>query len=125
MGKNLFRFLFLLGVIIVSSYLVHIGIINAFLLERNLHLIDLSYLFNGLFAIVFVIAMVLLSKKHNDQLGFVFMAGSLIKIGVFLAICKITHIEINKSVFLDFFIAYVICLILEVIYISKILNSTK
>ena len=125
MGKNLYRLLFIFILIIVSSYLIQTGVSTTFLLERNIQLIQLSYVFNSLFAIAFSVAMILLSKKYNDQLGFVFMAGSLIKIGVFMAICKLTAIEINRNTFVDFFIAYVICLVFEVIYISKILNSVK
>ena len=125
MGKNLYRLLFIFILIIVSSYLIQTGVSTTFLLERNIQLIQLSYVFNSLFAIAFSVAMILLSKKYNDQLGFVFMAGSLIKIGVFMAICKLTTIEINRNTFVDFFIAYVICLIFEVICISKILNSIK
>ncbi|MEW7279361.1 hypothetical protein ABW636_12275 [Aquimarina sp. 2201CG1-2-11] len=125
MGKNLYRLLILFIVVVISSYLIQIGIINAFFLDRDIPLIQLSYIFNSLFAILFIIAMTLLSKKYNDQLGFVFMAGSLIKIGIFMAICKIGDIEVNKNTFVDFFIAYVICLIFEVICISKILNNHK
>ncbi|EZH72319.1 hypothetical protein ATO12_22980 [Aquimarina atlantica] len=125
MGKNVFRFLFLFTIVIAGTYLIHMGIINAFLLERNINIIKLSYIFNSTFTFVFTFIILLLSKKFKDQLGFIFMAGSLIKIGVFIAISKLSDFEINKNVFLDFFIAYLICLILEVYYLSKILNSNK
>ncbi len=125
MGKNVFRFLFLFTIVIAGSYLIHMSIINAFLLERNINIIKLSYIFNSIFTFVFTFIILLLSKKFKDQLGFIFMAGSLIKIGVFIAISKLSDFEINKNVFLDFFIAYLICLILEVYYVSKILNSDK
>ncbi len=125
MGKNVFRFLFLFTIVIAGSYMIHMGIINTFLLERNINIIKLSYVFNSAFTFVFTIVILVLSKKFKDQLGFIFMAGSLIKIGVFMAVSKLNDFEINKNVFLDFFIAYLICLILEVYYVSKILNSTK
>jgi hypothetical protein len=125
MGKNVFRFLFLFTIVIGGSYLIHMGIINAFLLERNINIIKLSYIFNSAFTFVFTFVILVLSKKFKDQLGFIFMAGSLIKIGAFIAVSKLNDFEINKNVFLDFFIAYLICLILEVYYVSKILNSVK
>jgi hypothetical protein len=125
MGKNVFRFLFLFTIVITGSYMIHIGVINTFLLERNINIIKLSYIFNSAFTFVFTMLILLLSKKFKDQLGFIFMAGSLIKIGVFITISKLNNFEINKNVFLDFFIAYLICLIFEVYYISKFLNSIK
>lgn len=125
MGKNIFRFLFLFTIIIAGSYLIHMGIINAFLLERNINIIKLSYIFNSTFTFVFTFIILLLSKKFKDQLGFIFMAGSLIKIGVFIVSSKLSDFEINKNVFLDFFIPYLICLIFEVYYVSKILNFSK
>lgn len=125
MGKSLLRFLFLFIIVIVTGYCIHIGIINAFLLKRNMDIIHFSYLFNSIFTIIFIITILLLSKKIKDQLGFVFMAGSLIKIGFFMGITKLAGYEIHKNIFLDFFIAYAICLILEVYCISKTLNYYK
>ncbi len=66
-----------------------------------------------------------LREKFKDQVGFIFMAGSLVKLGLFLVISRVADLEIHKSVFLDFFIAYVICLILEVYWVSRILKDYK
>ncbi|WP_241507198.1 DUF6168 family protein [Aquimarina sediminis] len=125
MIKSLFRFLFLFFIVIIGSYFIHMWVIEAFLLKRDISIVKLSYLFNGLFTFVLTSAIILVSKKYKDHLGFIFMAGSLLKIGVFMAISKLGGIEINKNVFLDFFAAYLICLILEVYFVSKILNSDK
>ncbi|PKV48815.1 hypothetical protein ATE84_0829 [Aquimarina sp. MAR_2010_214] len=125
MGKNVFRFLFLFTIVISGSYMIHMGIINTFLLERNINIIKFSYIFNSVFTFVFTMVILVLSKKFKDQLGFIFMGGSLIKIGVFIAISKLSDFEMSKSVFLDFFVAYLICLIFEVYYVSRILNSSK
>ncbi len=67
----------------------------------------------------------MLRKKFKDQIGFIFLAGSFVKLGVFVAITKLSSIEVDKSVFLDFFTPYVISLVLEVYYVSKILNESK
>ncbi|MDY8138705.1 hypothetical protein [Aquimarina sp. 2201CG5-10] len=125
MLQNLFQFLFLFGIVITASYFVHIGIINAFSLQRNMDVINLSYLFNSVFTILFTSGIILVSKRFKDQLGFIFMGGGLIKIATFIIVSKLNDLEIDKNVFLDFFIAYLICLILEVYYVSKILNSNK
>lgn len=125
MGKNLFRFLLIFTIVIIGSYWIHMVIINTFSLQRDIGIIKLSYIFNGIFTTVLTSAIIVVSKRFKDHLGFIFMAGSLIKIGVFLAISKFSGFEVNKNVFLDFFMAYVICLIIEVYFVSKILNSIK
>ncbi len=123
MLKEILRFLFLFVVIVIGGYFIHTEIIKSFSLDRNDKIIDLSYLFNGAFTIVFTVGTLLVRKRFKDLIGFIFMGGSLIKIGGFIAITKFNDIEINKNVFLDFFIAYLICLILEVYYFSRILKS--
>ncbi|MCK8523299.1 hypothetical protein M0D21_17090 [Aquimarina sp. D1M17] len=123
MLKEILLFLFLFVVIVIGGYFIHTEIIKSFSLDRNDKIIDLSYLFNGAFTIVFTVGTLLVRKRFKDLIGFIFMGGSLIKIGGFIAITKFNDIEINKNVFLDFFIAYLICLILEVYYFSRILKS--
>lgn len=125
MLKEILRFLFLFVVIVIGGYFIHTEIIKSFSLDGNDKIIDLSYLFNGVFAIVFTVGTLLVRKRFKDIIGFIFMGGSLIKIGGFIAIMKFNDVEINKNVFVDFFIAYLICLILEVYYFSRILNSSN
>ncbi|WP_160114153.1 hypothetical protein [Aquimarina sp. AU119] len=125
MKKNFVRFLFLFVIIIIGGYFTHTSIVNYFSLERNTDIINFSYVFNGIFTLIFTSSIIVLSKKFKDQLGFIFMAGSLVKIGVFLLISNLNNLDINKNVFLDFFIAYAICLALEVYCVSKILNTIK
>ncbi len=125
MGKSLFRFLLLFVIVLTSGYCIHIGSINLFSLNRNMAIINVSYIFNAVFTILLTSGIILVSKKFKDQLGFIFMAGSLVKIGAFLVVINLYNFETNKNVFLDFFVAYVICLILEVYYVSRILNSDK
>ncbi|KAA1244347.1 DUF6168 family protein [Aquimarina sp. RZ0] len=125
MPQNLFRFLALFIIVLVSSYFIHTWILELFSLPGNISILTLSYTFNSVYTILLVSTIVTLKKRLKDQLGFVFLAGSFLKIGVFLAILKLTDLEIDKSVFLDFFIPYMISLSLEVYYVSKILNNLK
>jgi len=123
MFRSLGKFLGLFLIILTVSYFAHTYIINYFSIDSNL--LEFSYLFNSIYTIVLTSVIILLSTKLKDQLGFVFLAGSFMKIGVFLAISFSNNLEIEKNVFFDFFIPYVISLILEVYYISKILNAIK
>ena len=125
MLKELLRFLFIFLVVVVGGYFIHLGIVTSFSLDRNLEIINFSYVFNGIFTLLFVVGILLFSNKFKDQIGFIFMGGSLVKIGLFIGISKLNDMDIDKNVFLDFFVAYVICLILEVYFVSRILKSVN
>ena len=125
MLKELLRFLFIFLVVVVGGYFIHLGIVTSFSLDRNLEIINFSYVFNGIFTLLFVVGILVFSNKFKDQIGFIFMGGSLVKIGLFIGISKLYDMDIDKNVFLDFFVAYVICLILEVYFVSRILKSVN
>jgi len=121
MLHKLIRFLIPFLVILGVTYLIHKTILDRFF--NPVELINLSYGFNAIFTLVFTGVLIFLSKKNKDQLGFIFLIGSFVKIGLFLFIFTLYNINIQKSTFIDFFIPYAICLILEVYYVSKVLNS--
>jgi F0F1-type ATP synthase assembly protein I len=65
-------------------------------------------------------------NKNSAQAGFVFMAGSALKFLIFFLVFYPTYKEDDnmKTIeFIAFFIPYSICLITEVIYLSKQLNN--
>lgn len=125
MFKSLFRFLSLFLIIVVISYLTHNWIIDYFEFNSNKTVVDFSYIFNCIYTLILTSGIILVSTKFKDHLGLIFLAGSFIKIGIFLGVSKLSGLEIDKNVFLDFFIPYAICLIFEVYYISRILNNIK
>lgn len=125
MFQSLLRFLCVFLVILVVSYIAHTYIISHFSIHSNSYILHLSYLFNGLYTLLLTSVIILLSKKLKDQLGFIFLVGSFMKIGVFLAILAINSLEIDKNVFKDFYIPYAISLIVEVYSISRILKTIK
>lgn len=125
MIQDLLRFLLLFVMILVGSYFIHTATLNYFSLNSNTSIINISYVFNGVFAVILILGVILIRTKFKDQIGFIFLAGSFIKLVVFVGMTKLMDIEINKTIFLDFFIPYAICLILEVYYISKILKQIK
>ncbi len=125
MLQKIIRFIGLFILVVIGGYLTHKTIANQVFSSQNIDIINLSYIFNAGFTFLFTVTIILLSKKYKDQIGFIFLVGSFVKTGIFLALIKLNNIEINKNVFLDFFIPYLICLILEVYYVSKILKSVK
>ncbi|GAA4279485.1 DUF6168 family protein [Aquimarina mytili] len=125
MLQKVVKFVVPFAIIVLGSYFIQIMITNRYFLNANSDVIRLSYLFNAVFTLLFISTIIFLSKKYKDQIGFIFLAGSFIKTGAFFIVLRLNEIEINKNAFLDFFIPYIICLILEVYYISKILRSIK
>jgi len=92
------------------------------------NLIIQGYFANLLLAIVIYSMLCLLQKKYNDQLGFLFMAGSLLKFAVFFIFFSPSFREdgvISRLEFLSFFIPYLCCLFMETFAVVKILNPSK
>ncbi|WP_299434079.1 DUF6168 family protein [uncultured Aquimarina sp.] len=125
MSKNLLRFFVIFLIFLTGSYFVHTWLARFFSLNSDAFILKVSYIFNSIYAVCLIITIFMLRKKFKDQIGFIFLAGSFVKLGVFVAITKLSSIEVDKSVFLDFFTPYVISLVLEVYYVSKILNESK
>ena len=87
-----------------------------------------GYYTNVILAIFIFSSLSFLKKKFSDQLGFLFMAGSLLKFAVFFIIFSPKFREdgdISRLEFLSFFVPYLLCLFLETLGVVKILNSSK
>lgn len=110
----------------LAAFFVHF-LINASI-EKSVSVNQLiySYGINVLLACGVIILLFTLRKKLKDQLGFLFMAASMLKFVFFFILFypeynadgNLTRVE-----FLTFFIPYVICLITESIILSRFLNS--
>ncbi|WP_121666149.1 DUF6168 family protein [Mesonia aquimarina] len=113
------------GVLFLLTGLTYLG--HQYLINKDdqvlQKLIDFSYKFNVGITLLFTITIFLLSQKLKDQLGFVFMVGSFIKIALFLLWLKTSAISVDKSTYMHFFIPYFLCLIVEIFYVSKILRN--
>ena len=85
-----------------------------------------SYIINTLLTIGIVFLLFKLKDKYTNQIGFLFLGSSFVK---FLAFFIVFHGaykadgNIETLEFLAFFIPYSLCLILETIYLSKLLNE--
>ena len=116
---RLFLFLF-------PSYWLHQYVYTKFDISIDYHLLQLSYLINGLLAALIFSVLMFLKKKYNDQLGFLYMLGSFFKFGAYFLIF---HSEfkadgvITKIEFSVFFIPYLISLLIETLELIKVLNS--
>lgn len=116
------KFLISIIIILVGSYFLHTFLLNTYFPEKIHTILPFSYKFNGGITILFTLTIILLSKKFKDQLGFLFMAGSFFKIMLFLIWSKLQNQALEKSYLLTFFIPYVVCLLVEIFFVSRILN---
>ena len=125
MLNDLLKFSFFLFLAAGASYALHYA--GLFYLDSNvsLELVNFAYRFNIGISLLFTSTTILLSEKLKDQLGFIFLITGAVKIGIFIYLIKTSGFSTDKSVFLHFFIPYMVCVIVEIIYIIKILNRTN
>lgn len=108
------------------AFLIHFLINNSMGKPVELNQLVYSYGINAFLACSIITTLFLLKKKFKDQLGFVFMAGSLFKFVFFFLLFYPQYNsddDLSRLEFSIFFIPYVICLITEIIILSKFLNG--
>ena len=125
MFKLLLRFSLILFLFSGITYALHTAIYNYLDAEGSLKLINFAYKFNMGITLLFTSTIILASEHLKEQLGFIFLISGFVKLGLFLFLIKTSEFEINKSVFLHFFVPYVVCVVLEIIYIIKLLNRAN
>lgn len=116
------KFLVTIIIILIGGYFLHQFLLTTYFPKDLTSILKFSYKFNGGITILFTLTIILLSEKFKDQLGFLFMAGSFLKISLFLIWSKLQNQALDKSYLLTFFIPYAICLIVEIYFVSRILN---
>lgn len=127
--SNLFRlvvhFFTLLIVGLILVFIIHTSLLEVYQKPRYVNNIQLAYVINGLLAVVIFLTLFLLRKKYRDQLGFLFMAGSFLKFGVFFIFFYPNYVsdnDITKLEFLAFFTPYAYSLLVETLALIKLLN---
>ncbi|MDC1364888.1 hypothetical protein N8258_00540 [Algibacter sp.] len=113
-------------ILLTVVFAIHLLVLNVLQLPLFENRIVLSYIVNLVLVIVIFGILYLLKEKYKSQLGFLFLAGSLLKFVVFFFLFypfyKFDNI-ITKLEFAAFFVPYVIGLILESVSLSKWLNK--
>lgn len=121
-----FRFVFILSIVLLLVFGLHLFILNAQELPLFEHQIVKAYIVNYILAVVIFFSLFFLKKKFNDQLGFIFMAGSLLKFVFFFILFYPQYYADQKMQtieFISFFIPYGISLIIETMAVIKLLNK--
>ncbi len=123
MISNILKFTLIISFLLGLAYLLQINIIQTNLTAKETNLIQFSYLFNSAFTYILMLNVLIFKKILQENLGFIYLGISTLKFLLFYFLVNSKNIEINKSDFLLFFIPFVLCLGIEIFYVSKILNG--
>lgn len=125
--NNLFlRFTITAIFVLALVFSIHITALHIFRFPLFENEIVLSYIVNLTLIIIIFGVLYFLRTKFKNQLGFLFLAGSLLKFAVFFIVFQPIYKHDNittKLEFTAFFIPYAVGLILESVSLSKWLNK--
>lgn len=121
---QVFAIKLLLALIIVFG--IHCAILYFLDISIFQNLLIPSYITNYFLAILIFFILVKLKKKYLDLLGFVFMAGSFLKFGVYFIFFNPVFKQngtVSAQEATAFLAPYLLCLIVETFYLIKLLNN--
>ncbi|WP_372936188.1 hypothetical protein [Seonamhaeicola sp.] len=128
MTNPFFGFIIKATALFVITFVLHLGVLC--LLNKVLFkdYIVLSYAVNLVLVILVFGVLYLFRNKYKSQLGFLFLAGSVVKFAVFFIVFQPLFKQdqlISKLEFASFFVPYLTGLIIETISLSKWLNKLE
>ncbi|RTE54895.1 hypothetical protein EHW67_06955 [Arenibacter aquaticus] len=122
----LFSFYFSLGLVCLLVFGVHILVLYLLGLPLFGYMMVQAYLLNVFLAIVIFSFLFLFRVKWKDQIGFLFLGGSMLKFVFFFIFFYPVYKsdgQMETMEFISFFIPYLVCLLLETLFTAKMLNS--
>ncbi|WP_040252947.1 DUF6168 family protein [Psychroserpens mesophilus] len=127
--KNAFT-LFAIKLILILSFAlaIHLFVLSSKSLPLYDNKIVLAYIINALLAIVIFGFLFKMKDKYKEQLGFLFLGGSVLKFAVFFIVFYPVYKadgSISKLEFAAFFVPYILSLILETLSLAKWLNKME
>lgn len=128
MSNDIINFCARLIITLLIVFGIHISILFFLSLPLFENLIIESYTINYVLALIIYTALYLLKKKYKNTLGFIFMAGSFLKFGVFFIFFYPIYKQNGAITTLEttsFLIPYILCLIMETFFLVKLLNKSS
>lgn len=123
--KVLFIFFSCLLVGFLLAFTVHSFLMNNYRFAGIDNRMLVAYGLNFLLASLIFLTMFFLRKKHKNEMGFLFLFGSLLKFAVFFVIFipyYQSNSSLSKPAVMTFFIPYLIGLLTETWGLIKLLN---
>jgi len=125
-NNTIITFLATLIIGITLTFLGHIYVLETMGLPTNENKINLAYIINPILAAFIFISLDQLKKNYAQNLGFMFMASSLFKFAIFFILFYPTYNldgEVTRIEFSSFFIPYGVSLLIETLFLVKLLNK--
>lgn len=122
MSKYFWRFLFTSLILLSITFYIHSRFISV-LDETTMYK---SYVVNLMLGIIVFVVIEFLKKSQTNIIGFIFLAGSMFKFLVYFIYIYpllVESGELTKPKFFVFFIPYSICLIVEIIFLVRLMNN--
>lgn len=128
MSNDVINFYVKLIIALTIVFGIHILILYFLFLPLFENLIIESYTINYILALIIFTALYLLKKKYKNTLGFIFMAGSFLKFGVFFILFYPIYKQNGGITTLEttsFLIPYILCLFMETFFLAKLLVKSS
>ena len=117
-----------LFILLLTVYKLQLFLSKTYKIDAIKNLITISYLVNGSLVVLFFVFIDLFTHKFKNQIGFIFMGFGFLKFVLFFIFIYPTYNQdgnLSKQEMITFFIPYSVCLIYELIIVSKTLNNLK
>lgn len=122
------RYFMLLGLVLGASFPLHGWVRELSGLTFFGDMLPMSYLVNFVLAFAIVGLLYRFRNKIRQQIGFLFIGGSLLKFAVFFAaFYPVFRADgtISRGEFASFFVPYLMALILETLFTAKLLRDLE
>jgi len=126
MIKLVSRFFIFITFSLGILFAIHVFALNLLSIPLFENKIVTSYIVNLLLAFIIYVILIRLKEKYAESLGYIFFGGSFLKFMAFFILIYPSFKsdgDISKLEFSSFFIPYVCSLIIEVIFVIKLLNK--
>lgn len=91
--------------------------------QRFLEFIQFSYQFLFGLGIILFIPLLLLKDKMPNQLGYIFLGSSFVKLIILMVLVKMELFDLEKHQLLHFFVPYILSTSIEIFFISRELKQ--
>lgn len=128
MNNFIWKFILVSFALLSISLFLHHEIVTRIEVNFNPSSLVICYLTNYILAVIIFIVIDKLRVTQTPLIGYIFLFGSLLKFLVYFVLIYpiLTEDEaLTKLKFFFFFIPYAICLIVEVIFLVKLLNMNE
>ena len=127
-NQSLVKFTIVLAITLFVVFGIHYGYLVSYRPEVNVSQIAITYVVNFLMGWGVTFALYKLRVKYAHSLGFIFMAGSMLKFLIYFFTLHPLYKadgDVSALEFGFFFIPYGISLAFETLFISQILNEAE